>query len=72
MRWAIPYLPVIFTLFLLSDFSVDELEHSGVENCAWTQRQQKILEKAMQAFPRGLDDRWDKIADAVPGKTKVK
>ena len=42
-----------------------------MESCAWTQRQQKILEKAMQVYPRGVDDRWDKIADSVPGKTKV-
>ncbi|XP_071477537.1 dnaJ homolog subfamily C member 1-like [Diadema antillarum] len=52
------------------DQDVDTLVHSGVESCAWTQRQQKILEKAMQVFPRGSEGRWDKIADTVPGKTK--
>nr|XP_054767884.1 dnaJ homolog subfamily C member 1-like isoform X1 [Lytechinus pictus]XP_054767885.1 dnaJ homolog subfamily C member 1-like isoform X2 [Lytechinus pictus] len=55
---------------VLQNREVDELVHSGVESCAWTQRQQKILEKAMQVYPRGLDDRWDKIADSVPGKSK--
>ena len=47
------------------------LVHSGVESCAWTQRQQKVLEKALSLFPKGTDARWDKIADAVPGKSKV-
>ena len=33
--------------------------------------QQKALEKALKQFPKGTDQRWDKIANAVPSKTKV-
>uniref|UniRef100_A0A672SMK9 DnaJ homolog subfamily C member 1 n=1 Tax=Sinocyclocheilus grahami TaxID=75366 RepID=A0A672SMK9_SINGR len=36
----------------------------------WTQNQQKLLELALQQFPRGTTERWDKIAKVVPGKTK--
>uniref|UniRef100_A0A8C3G5N0 DnaJ homolog subfamily C member 1 n=1 Tax=Cyclopterus lumpus TaxID=8103 RepID=A0A8C3G5N0_CYCLU len=36
----------------------------------WTQNQQKQLELALQQFPRGTAERWDRIAKVVPGKTK--
>lgn len=38
----------------------------------WTQSQQKLLELALQQFPRGTSERWDRIAKVVPGKTKVR
>lgn len=38
----------------------------------WTQNQQKLLELALQQFPRGTAERWDRIAKVVPGKTKVR
>uniref|UniRef100_S4R8N9 DnaJ (Hsp40) homolog, subfamily C, member 1 n=1 Tax=Petromyzon marinus TaxID=7757 RepID=S4R8N9_PETMA len=37
---------------------------------AWSQNQQKLLELALQQFPRGTAERWEKIAKCVPGKTK--
>ncbi|KAA0719153.1 DnaJ -like protein subfamily C member 1 [Triplophysa tibetana] len=36
----------------------------------WTQYHQKLLELALQQYPRGTIERWDKIAKVVPGKTK--
>ncbi|KAF9568869.1 hypothetical protein EC968_002803 [Mortierella alpina] len=39
----------------------------------WTAAEQKLLEGGMKAFPpswQGEGDRWDKIAEAVPGRTK--
>ncbi|KAM4551491.1 dnaJ homolog subfamily C member 1 [Odontesthes bonariensis] len=36
----------------------------------WTQNHQKLLELALQQFPRGTAERWDRIAKVVPGKTK--
>lgn len=38
---------------------------------SWTQNQQKLLELALQQFPKGTAERWDRIAKVVPGKTKV-
>lgn len=37
----------------------------------WTQNQQKLLELALQQYPRGTTERWDRIAKVVPGKSKV-
>lgn len=36
----------------------------------WSQVQQKCMEDALQMFPKGTEDRWDRIAEAVPGKSK--
>ncbi|XP_012499597.1 PREDICTED: dnaJ homolog subfamily C member 1-like [Propithecus coquereli] len=36
----------------------------------WTQGQQKLLELALQQYPKGSSDRWDKIARCVPSKSK--
>lgn len=49
-----------------------ELQENKVNVAAWTQNQQKLLELALQQFPRGTPERWDRIAKVVPGKTKVR
>jgi len=36
----------------------------------WTGDEQKLLEKALTTFPSTLKDRWDKIAESIPGRTK--
>ncbi|MEQ2238304.1 hypothetical protein ILYODFUR_031867, partial [Ilyodon furcidens] len=41
-----------------------------VNPATWTQNQQKLLELALQQFPRGTTERWDRIAKVVPGKSK--
>ncbi|NXN99952.1 DNJC1 protein, partial [Rhinopomastus cyanomelas] len=45
-----------------------EKSHSPEE--LWTQNQQKLLETALQQYPKGTLDRWDKIARCVPGRSK--
>ena len=37
----------------------------------WTQKQQKSLETALACYTKGSSERWERIAKAVPGKTKV-
>ncbi|XP_066580788.1 dnaJ homolog subfamily C member 1 [Amia ocellicauda] len=45
-------------------------DHGPVPEEVWTQNQQKLLELALQQYPRGTAERWDKIAKVVPGKSK--
>lgn len=60
-----------------ADFDPDEQEeeepqpspaHSGP--APWTQNQQRLLELALQQFPRGTQERWTRIATVVPGRSK--
>lgn len=46
-------------------------EKSRSADDVWTQNQQKLLELALQQYPRGTAERWDMIAKVVPGKSKV-
>jgi hypothetical protein len=36
----------------------------------WNQTQQKALEAALQQYPKGSSERWDRVAAKVSGKTK--
>ena len=36
----------------------------------WSQTQQKLLEVALKKFGKDEENRWDKIAETVEGKTK--
>ncbi|KAL4222638.1 DnaJ subfamily C member 1 [Mactra antiquata] len=37
---------------------------------SWSQNQQVILEWTLKQYPKGTDQRWEKIAEHIPGKTK--
>lgn len=37
----------------------------------WTQNQQTIFEWALKQFPKGTEARWEKVAEHIPGKSKV-
>lgn len=38
----------------------------------WSQEQQRALEAALSKYPKGISqDRWEKIASCVEGKSKV-
>ena len=36
----------------------------------WTSDEQKLLEQALKTFPASLDDRWSKIAESIPNRSK--
>lgn len=54
-----------------SDEESQRRERSRSAEEPWTQNQQKLLELALQQYPKGSSDRWDKIAKCVPSKSKV-
>lgn len=53
-----------------SDEEHQQRERARAAEEPWTQNQQKLLELALQQYPRGSSDRWDKIAKCVPSKSK--
>lgn len=53
-----------------SDEESQQKERSRTAEEPWTQNQQKLLELALQQYPKGSSDRWDKIAKCVPSKSK--
>ncbi|KAJ7539774.1 hypothetical protein O6H91_11G108100 [Diphasiastrum complanatum] len=44
---------------------------ASVEQDAWSETQELVLVKAIKAFPKDTAQRWERIAAAVPGKTKA-
>ncbi|PIA28183.1 hypothetical protein AQUCO_07200078v1 [Aquilegia coerulea] len=43
--------------------------NSSNSNSTWTRVQDKLFEQALVIFPEETNDRWQKIASEVPGKT---
>ena len=46
----------------------------GMENgdaSLWSQNEQKIFEWTLNLYPRGTTERWEKMAEHLPSKTKV-
>lgn len=37
---------------------------------AWTKTEQELLEQAIKTFPVSTPERWDKISDCIPNRTK--
>merc|ERR1719495_236581 len=36
----------------------------------WTPEEQKLLEQALKTFPSSTPERWDRIAESIPGRGK--
>jgi len=47
-----------------------KLGESEAPEDVWSQDQQKSLESALSQFPKGTNERWDRIAGKVEGKSK--
>ncbi|XP_049877394.1 dnaJ homolog subfamily C member 2 [Pectinophora gossypiella] len=45
-------------------------EKDTKEDRPWTKTEQELLEQAMKTFPSSTSERWDKIADCIPNRTK--
>jgi len=45
-------------------------EMMGINNAPWSPDEQKLLEQALKTFPASTPERWDRIAEAVPNRSK--
>lgn len=43
---------------------------AGKNLAPWTNEEQQLLEQALKKFPAGTDERWDRIAEVVPSRSK--
>uniref|UniRef100_A0A671RX02 DnaJ homolog subfamily C member 2 n=1 Tax=Sinocyclocheilus anshuiensis TaxID=1608454 RepID=A0A671RX02_9TELE len=54
------------------DNAVPSERFDGAESNSspWTTEEQKLLEQALKTYPVNTAERWEKISDAVPGRSK--
>lgn len=45
-------------------------DDSKPEDRSWTKTEQELLEQAIKTFPVSTPERWEKIADCIPNRTK--
>merc|ERR1712032_795685 len=45
-------------------------ELAGLNATAWTPDEQKLLEQALKTYDSKTPERWDRISEAVPGRSK--
>ncbi|XP_063783073.1 dnaJ homolog subfamily C member 2 [Pseudophryne corroboree] len=48
----------------------ERFEGPGADSTPWTTEEQKLLEQALKTYPVNTPERWEKIAEAVPGRSK--
>ncbi|NXD48419.1 DNJC2 protein, partial [Corvus moneduloides] len=48
----------------------ERFEGSPLDSAPWTTEEQKLLEQALKTYPVNTPERWEKIAAAVPGRSK--
>ncbi len=55
----------------LADRQYDEEPSLSDKKSNWSQEQQSLFEKALKQFTKETPNRWERISESVPGKTKV-
>ncbi|KAM5173066.1 dnaJ homolog subfamily C member 2 [Mantella aurantiaca] len=48
----------------------ERFEGPSADSVPWTTEEQKLLEQALKTYPVNTPERWERIADAVPGRSK--
>ena len=60
-----------FSLFRYpSDCLTAPAEQLGINLTPWSAEEQRLLEQALKTYPASVTDRWDRIAEAIPNRSK--
>ena len=61
---------ILNTCTLITGVAESVLAETGSNPAPWTAEEQKMLEQAIRTFPASVADRWDKIAETIPSRSK--
>ncbi|KAK3746032.1 hypothetical protein QZH41_012984, partial [Actinostola sp. cb2023] len=51
-------------------YDAEAKNQPAVTEKSWSSNEQKLLEEALRKFPANTPERWDRIADSIPDRTK--
>lgn len=51
-------------------YDANKSTEAAQQTSAWTSEEQRLLENALRSYPASTPERWERIAEAVPGRTK--
>ena len=42
----------------------------GINVTPWTADEQRLLEQALKTYPASVEDRWERISESIPNRSK--
>lgn len=70
VRYAHPPRPPLMPVSVCARPIAAPAEQLGMNLAPWSADEQRLLEQALKTYPASVPDRWDRIAEAVPNRSK--